>query len=113
MVFRVNNQQCQTCIFGPNSPISDQRFEELRQQWEHDNSVQLCHHSHSQVACRGHYEAARNGNIPHPLPDVAAQALGITDIPIADLMQICERLGLIVFVPANDDTTTDNPADPK
>ncbi|SRR5258708_6335275 len=103
MPFLVNRHMCPTCIFSNCTPILPERFEELRAEWANDNAVQICHYSDSNVGCRGHYEAARRNEIPHPLPDIAAEVLGIRGLPIDDLMQICERRGYVQFVEVPDE----------
>lgn len=101
MGFKVNRVMCDTCIFGTKSPISPERFAELEQVWANENRVQECHHATiqgKQIGCRGHYEAARRGEMSHPITDIAERALGLRDLAMPDLMQILERMGLIEFV---------------
>lgn len=96
MPFTVRKHQCSTCIFGSKSIITPERFAYLREIWIWQNKVQVCHDSHDNIACRGHYEAARRGEIPHPISETAEMTLGITG-KTADVMQVCERLGLVAF----------------
>jgi hypothetical protein len=44
---RVMTERCETCIFGPHSPVSAERFAELRKLWEQRGAehYQVCHHS--------------------------------------------------------------------
>jgi hypothetical protein len=105
MAFRVNNRQCSTCIFNRRSPISPKRFDELKAQWAAEDIVQICHHSSMQgddVGCRGHYEAARRGDIPHPITGIA-ETLGLGELPIDQLMGLCESIGWVEFVEVKDD----------
>jgi hypothetical protein len=96
MTFFVNNRQCSTCIFGPHSPIGNARFEELKKGWTEGNCVQQCHQSNiagGNVACRGHYEAARRSEIPHPINGVFGAHLDIEQS-----MRVAEALGFVQFV---------------
>ena len=102
MPFRVNQSLCETCIFSTRTPISNARFEALKASWDANQNVQLCHHSETNVGCRGHYEAARRGAIPHPLPVLLAEYLGISQLQTADAMQIAERLGIVEFCVVDD-----------
>ncbi len=93
--FRVMAKQCQTCIFGPKSPIPESRFEELKTQWSENNNVQQCHTSNiagRDDGCRGHYEAARQGKIAHPMNGVFGP------MPIEQTMHIAESMGLVEFI---------------
>ena len=104
MAFKVNRVQCETCIFGAKSPISRERFQELQHIWQRDNVVQECHQATIQdehVGCRGHYEAARRNNSQHPIVDTAQVALGLYAMSTSDVMQVCERMGLVEFVEVN------------
>lgn len=98
---RVMSKQCATCIFSNRSPISPERFQQLKEQWEAEGIQQECHHAtmqQEQIACRGHYEAARAGKVNnYPLIAVAA-GFGLVGLKIDDLMQICERIGWVTFV---------------
>lgn len=112
MSFKVMREQCQTCIFGGNSPITAARFAQLRAAWEREGVVQACHHATIQaqtIGCRGHYEAARRGVLPHPITAIMAQ-LGLNDssLKTSDLMQIAERLGWVEFVSSDDETSQDS-----
>lgn len=106
--FKVMSERCKACIFGANTPISKERFEELRRNWAAHDAAQECHTATiagAQIGCKGHYEAARHGAIPHPITGVMAE-LGITTdsgLTTADLMQIGERMGWIEFVSLDED----------
>jgi hypothetical protein len=102
MGFRVYNQQCATCIFGPNPAITAERLEDYKKLWAKKSAVQTCHTASiagDNVGCRGHYEAAKREEIPHPIPSL----LNVNDengpLPQAQQMKIAERLGLVEFVP--------------
>lgn len=100
MAFKVNSVQCRTCIFGANSPVAQVRFEQLRAEWQAENVVQECHDAtqkHLHIGCRGHYEAARRGEIPHPIESIAIN-MGLAGVSMDNLMQMYERMGLIIFV---------------
>lgn len=98
----VQAQQCSTCVFGPNSPISPERFRDLREQWERrgGETYQVCHQTatwtpgeddedapplEEQRVCRGFYDEmyVRRG------------------VPVAAI-QIAERLGLLGFEQKDD-----------
>lgn len=105
MPFQVNRRQCSTCIFGPKSPISPERFDQLKAQWAEEDIVQTCHHSSmygEQVGCRGHYEAARRGELPHPMQGIA-QDMGLGALPLDRFMQVSESAGWVEFVEVKDD----------
>lgn len=107
MSFKVNNQLCSTCIFSKRSPISPERLEQLKDQWQELEAVQECHSAtikDERVACRGHYEAARRGDLPYEaLENAAREGLGLTGLSVPDLMQICERLALVEFIKIEED----------
>ena len=97
--FKVNKEMCKTCIFGANSPINAKRFADLQAQWAENDIVQECHQAtviEEQIGCRGHYEAARRGEIPHPIIGIW-RAMGL-EADTDTLMQISERLGYVNFV---------------
>lgn len=101
MGFRVNQEQCSTCIFGPNSPVSKDRFEDLREMWETDGDerVQTCHHSSikgGDTGCRGHYEAAKRGEIKSPV-DILLKRFLDPNLSKKQAYEIAERMGWIVF----------------
>lgn len=102
--FRVQSKLCSTYVFSNRSPISPERFEEVKAGWDNGKRVQSCHHSAVNTACRGHYEAARRGEIEHPIAQALSDATGLPLLPTADAMQISERLGLVEFI---DDNTED------
>lgn len=100
MPFRVNTRQCATCIFSSRSPIPPERFAELRAAWAADDTVQQCHDSTlrgGDVGCRGHYEAARRGDLPHPLTGIA-ETMGLGGLPLPQMMDLCENMGWVEFV---------------
>jgi hypothetical protein len=91
---------CKTCIFGRKSPISQVRFEQLREEWAVEDVIQSCHQSNidgGNAGCRGHYEAAWRGDIPHPVQGIG-EAMGLEDLSTAQLMELFESQGFIVFV---------------
>lgn len=95
MVLMINRRQCSTCIFGPQSPIPESRFEELQKKWAENDCIQQCHQSSVKggtVGCRGHYEAARRGELPYPIAGV----FGPMDM--AQSMYAAETLGFVRFV---------------
>lgn len=100
MSFQVRDSLCRSCIFGQNSPISQERFDQLKQEWQDKDIVQECHSGtliHDHIGCRGHYEAARRGELPkHPL-DAIRDQMGFS-ISRADFMQIAERMKWVEFV---------------
>ena len=99
MGFKVMSKLCETCIFSARTPISQERFDELREGWAKNDNVQECHKAtinKEHIGCRGHYEAARRGELPHPITGIMA-TLGIAG-KMSDLMQVAERLNFIVFV---------------
>lgn len=96
MSFRVNAHLCKTCIFGPHTPLSPERFDQLRREWAAENSVQTCHVT--KIGCRGHYEAAKRGEIPHPIRAITATLIDLPpEMDIAEVMQICEDVGWVKF----------------
>lgn len=102
MSFRVKSKQCATCIFGSRTPITPERFEELKRTWEEKGIVQQCHAAtinNEDTACRGHYEAARREEIPHPALGLAKDLLGIDHeaVGVESVFTVLERLGLITF----------------
>lgn len=112
MAFKVNASQCSTCIFGPNSPLTPERLEQYKAQWQSKNRVQECHHAtmkHEKVGCRGHYEAARRGEIPHPITEIAEQ-LDLGQLRIEQMMHLSELVGWVEFVDVDRDANcTDVP----
>ena len=105
MSFRVYDQRCKSCIFGKNSPVTPERFAELKAAWEQDDTVQECHTAtlrEEHIGCRGHYEAARNGGIPHPIFGIMI-GLGFEGLSISDMMQVAERMGWVSFEPLPDE----------
>lgn len=101
MGYKVMAEKCATCIFSAHTPISPARFQELRATWAENDVAQECHTATIaglEYGCKGHYEAARSGAIPHPITGACEQAFGITGLEVSDLMQIAERLGLVEFI---------------
>ena len=101
MGFKVNQRMCSTCIFGQNSPIPPERFAQLKEQWEREGIVQECHHAtlkQEQIACRGHYEAARRGEVTnHPIMEIARQ-MGLESLRVEQMMGFSESQGWVEFV---------------
>ncbi len=99
--FRVMSEMCQTCIFGAKSPISQERFEELKRIWERKSVVQECHVATIQderVACRGHFNMyLTNPAMPYPL-DGIQQELGLSPLSRKMFVQVVERMGFIQYV---------------
>jgi hypothetical protein len=59
--WEVNKERCSSCIFGAKSPVSPERFKELKRTWARRDTHQTCHHSTiegGQVACKGYFDAA-------------------------------------------------------
>lgn len=96
MTIKVMNEQCSSCIFGPDSSIGAERFRELRARWRAlgAEAAQVCHQSKvaeddeeidltadDVVICRGYFddEYVKRGT--------ACAAL-----------QVAERLGYLTFV---------------
>lgn len=98
--FIVNSKMCATCIFGANSPIPPERFEELKREWELKDIVQECHDSTingGHLGCRGHYEQARNDEtFNHPL-DRVRDAMGMGQIDRQRFMRFCEEMEWVIF----------------
>lgn len=103
MSFQVYNRPCNTCIFNKNSPVSDERFEELQDIWKTSDTTQICHKATlkgEQIGCKGHYDAASRGEIPSPLKTIRVE-LGFTEemgISFTDFLQIAIRVGWITLV---------------
>ncbi len=59
---RVQARMCQTCIFGPHSPVTEERRDELMAECQRKGIKFVCHQAifagHEDVACRGYYELA-------------------------------------------------------
>ncbi len=109
MTLKINETQCDTCIFGKRSPITPERFEELKKGWESRSKHQECHQATIEgehVGCRGHYEAARRNELPYVAVAIVREQLGLPlSIPPADCLQIAERLGWVTFVPVEKEDT--------
>lgn len=104
--FKVNKTRCDTCIFSKRSPITDERFEELKQAWADENIVQECHKytvEDLQVGCRGHYDTSKRGELPHPVNKIADD-MGLSHLSVTTQFQIYERMGLIRFVSIEEET---------
>lgn len=102
MTFRVQKRPCKTCIFHGNSPISDERFEELKQQWETEHRGQECHAATiegQQIGCKGHMDAFVRGDVYHPLAD-AFDEVGLGGLDVSTAVQVAENMGWIEYIPA-------------
>lgn len=98
--FQVMSEQCATCIFTQNTPISAARFLELRKAWKEQGVVQECHVAtvkHQHVACRGHFDRWVNSTMPYPLNAIQKE-LGFDVLSKADFVQLAERMGWIQFI---------------
>lgn len=90
-------EQCSTCVFGPDTPIPPERFQDLKEQWlaKTNESFQVCHQT-----------AAWDVDDPEdevPSIDQIAVCRGFWDemyvkrgVPVS-VLQIFERMGWIVF----------------
>ncbi len=97
--YLVRDKRCSTCIFGAHSPISPERFAELRECWEKKDKGQECHQHtvrHEQVGCAGHYQAGKLGIVHHPVSVLARQIL--PSVPLEDAYKTFELLGLVQSV---------------
>lgn len=87
MAFNVNSTQCKTCIFGANTPITPESFEQYKQDWQDEDCHHICHqdsardYENASITCRGYYEAAMRG-----------------DVHMGQLMRIAGRLNMVRFV---------------
>lgn len=107
MSFKVNRRQCSTCIFGPKSPIPPERLEDYKREWAEKGATQECHHAtmtHEEVACRGHYEAARRGELPYPIQDIA-EGMGLNQLRMDQMMGLSEAMGWVEFVEVDETPT--------
>lgn len=98
--FQVMSDQCATCIFTSRTPITAERFLELRQAWKEHNQVQECHVATvagEHVACRGHFNRWLAGTMPYPLEEIK-QELGLNSMSREDFVQLSARMGWITFV---------------
>lgn len=82
---RVCDQRCDTCIFGPRSPISWDRRREYAEEWKRKDSFQNCHFGtlteDRALICKGFYDwCKRVGWEP-------------------TIIQLGERLNCLDFVP--------------
>lgn len=101
---RVVKGKCATCVFGPNSPITPERFQDLRRQWleRGHERFQICHH----FATGNSYD-----NDEEPEDDEAA--LTIDNVAVcggwfeemyvkrgvaSQIVQVAERLDWLEFV---------------
>lgn len=82
---RVCEQRCDTCIFGPRSPISPASRDEYERSWKRKDTFQNCHMgtvtNDFALMCRGFYDWCK--------------AVGWEPAAI----QLGERLNRLVFVP--------------
>jgi hypothetical protein len=84
-VIRVCEVRCDTCIFGPHSPISPARRREYERTWRRKDTFQNCHYGtvtgDKALVCRGFYDWCK--------------ATGWEPLAI----QLGERLDRLFFVP--------------
>ena len=62
MTLMLRRARCETCIYGPNSPLRKGRLADLKRAWEARDTHQVCHKEAvekkpEQVMCRGFYDA--------------------------------------------------------
>lgn len=89
MGFKVNKEQCSTCIFGANSPLAEGRLNYYKKEWEKKDTHQECHHATAQeknIVCKGYFDAAMKGAVN-----------------MGQLMRIAGRLNVIEFVEVKED----------
>jgi len=88
-VIRVCEERCETCIFGPRSPISPARRREYELSWRRNDTFQNCHYGtvsgDKALMCRGFYDWCKS---------VKWEPLAI---------QLGERLNRLFFVPVPND----------
>lgn len=97
--FRVMDKPCNTCIFSKNTPISQERFEELRASWAAKGVQQECHKAtieQQHIACRGHFNRWLAGELPYPLDQVQAE-LGWGNLTREQFLNVCLNMGWITF----------------
>lgn len=84
-VVRVCEERCESCIFGPRSPITPARRDEYEQVWRRKDRFQNCHYGTTTgdkaLMCRGFYDWC--------------YAVGW----LPTILQLGERLDRIRFVP--------------
>lgn len=86
--FKVQEKQCETCIYRKDSPLDLETLEQaVRDEYVGFNGYRICHHS-DDACCRGFWNAHKD--------EFAAG-------------QIAQRLGLVEFI--NDDTLRGDEAD--
>lgn len=61
-MFKLRRTMCETCIYGPNSPIDKSRLSQYRLHWRAQDTHQICHKEQVEgkddtVCCRGFYDA--------------------------------------------------------
>lgn len=100
--YQVAAEQCSTCIFGPKTPLTAERFKYYHRLWERKGFAQECHMATGHklhIGCRGHYEAWKRGAFKnHPLR-IIARDLGLPDdLRNEQLARLFESLGHIIFV---------------
>lgn len=96
----VQPAKCDSCIFGPNSPVSAERFADLRAQWEQraNEKFQVCHQTATwNTDDEGEWEDGED----QPGIETISVCRGWYDefyvrrgVPVA-IIQIAERLGLL------------------
>lgn len=96
----VQPEKCSSCIFGPNSPVSPERFADLRAQWERrgNEKFQICH----QVAVGNTDD---EGNWDEEEEDLSIEAVSVCrgwydEMYLkrgvaSQIVQVAERLGLL------------------
>lgn len=86
---RVCEERCDTCIFGPRSPISAERRRDYEQTWRRRDTFQNCHKGtvtgDRALMCRGFYDYCK--------------ATGWEPLAI----QLGEAFGRLDFVPVPED----------
>jgi hypothetical protein len=101
MTLNVYDKLCATCVFTKRSPISQERFDELKEIWERDGVQQECHtatNEGKQISCRGHYNAAKHGKVEnYPVVNEIRKIFGYEYIDSDTCFTIAERLGLVNF----------------
>lgn len=102
--FKVMAERCKTCIFSQNTPISRERFLELREAWRKEDIQQECHQAtvaHQHIACRGHFDQWYNGHAPYPLNTIKHD-LHMDDLTNEQFLDVCKNMGWITFTTPED-----------
>lgn len=74
---RVHAHPCSTCIFGPNSPVTRERAEEMRTKAEAGQGMIPCHHT-----------------LDQPMQNICRTYFNRTTV---GLIQVADRLGYVRF----------------